>query len=59
MQKKCSFITIYASHQQTHQELKIYILVWHFIYIYDIFMQILMQTIKSSVDPASKKIKYQ
>lgn len=46
---------ISASHQQTRQELKIYILVWHRIYVYGIFMQILMQTMKSSIDPASKK----
>lgn len=48
---------ISASHQQIRRELKICILVWHYIYVYDIFMQILMQTIKSFIDPASKKKK--
>lgn len=46
---------ISASHQQIRRELKTCILVWHYIYVYDIFMQILMQTIKSFIDPASEK----
>lgn len=35
-----------ASYQQIRQDLKICILVWRYIYVHDIFMQILMQTTK-------------